>query len=106
GQGTAVGEDLAVHRVLLKKNYEQPRVLNNLSGPRMQMHFNRSQRQAMAIGIVLAVRLTSSFQEVGRPRLKRQTALHICADVSELPITYGVPKIGRIYFPSGLPQPG
>jgi hypothetical protein len=59
----------------------------------------------MAIGIVLAVRLTTGFQQVGCPGFKRQTALHLYADVSELPITDRVPEIRLIYLPCGLPHP-
>ena len=50
----------------------------------MQVHFDRTQRQAARIGIVFTVRGQARLQQIRGPWLQWQPAFDIFADVGEL----------------------
>ena len=69
-----------------QQNQQQAGQLDHLAGIRMQVHFDRAQGLAAAIGIVLVFVRAPCSHQVGGPTLKGQPAGDVHRDISKLRI--------------------
>src|SRR5262249_37322449 len=82
-QAPSVHKNLTKSVICLIHHDDQLRSLDDLARLRMIVELHDAHRQAMRVGIVLAVVGLPFFHEIGGPWTKRQTTLHSCSNVSK-----------------------